>query len=303
MNEYINDETKIAYLIQAYADNEAFSELVETLLNMKNCHIFVHLDKKSNIDNFYIDNEKVHFIEEREFVSWAGYKQGKLMFNLIDAALNYPLIFERYCFLSESDYPVYAADELVQRIKEAKPIFINCSEHQKDKVKRYWFYDFGIKSVRGNKIVSKIVNTVFGLLYKLQICKKESKVSLNDRKVDVYCSGPFWQYDYEQLLYIKETFDKNKKFQKYFKSSFASCELMVSTIIANSRYAEQCKFVNEYINLNNISALCYFEYTGSRVDVLTAEDYDKIIMSGKPFIRKVKKGKSDVLIEKIKGNW
>lgn len=303
MKDYKNDEGKIAYLIQAYADKEAFIQLVETLLDMDNCHIFVHLDKKSDIESFYIDNDKVHFISNRELVSWAGYKQGKLMFNLIDEALNYPVKFERYCFLSESDFPVYTGDELIRRIKESKPIFINCSQFQKSKVERFWFYDFGIKSVLANKIVSKLLNGIFGVLYKLKICKKKSTVNINGENVDVYCSGPFWQYDYEQLSYIRETFCNNKRFQKYFKTSFASCELMVPTIIANSQYAKMCEFVTEYINLNNISSLCYFKYTGPRVNVLSNEDYESIMKSGKPFIRKVKKDQSGILIDKIKSNW
>lgn len=296
-------KNEIAYLIQAYADSKALKELITILLNMQNCHIFVHLDKKSNLLDFYVKDDRVHYIEKREFVSWAGYKQGKLIFNLIEAAIEYPIKFDRYCFLSESDFPVYNGECLLEKIDEAKPIFINCSILQKEKIERYWFYDFGVKSAKLNKIISKLINGIFGCLYKMKIFKKPNKVMLNNKQVDIYCSGPFWCYNYEQLEYIDKVYKKNKSFRKYFKSSFAACELMVSTIIGNSKYKDMCKIVDEYINLNEISSLCYFKYTGPRVNVLTIDDYLDIMNSKKPFIRKVKMGMSDELINKMKDGW
>jgi hypothetical protein len=171
---------------------------------------------------------------------------------------------------------------------------------QKNKVERYWFYDFHVKSPKVNKALSKVMNGIFGFLYKVNICKKDKQVLIDGKKVDVFCSGPFWRYDYEQLNYINDVYQRNKDFQTYFKHSFAPCELMVSTIIGNSGYKDDCEFVEKYINLNQLSAMCFFKYTGSRVDVLTLEDYDDIIASGKPFIRKVSQIKSVDLIDKLK---
>lgn len=297
------ENNKVAYLIQAYSDYNALKKLVYCLLDMGNCHIFVHLDKKSDITKFLIKDSRVHFIDKREFVSWAGYNQGKLIMNLIEAALAYSERFEMYAFLSESDYPVYNGEELESRLRDVRTIVINCSQKQKQKIERYWFYDFGISSVRLNKVVSKLVNGIFGVLYKIRICKKKNKVKLDGKEVDVYCSGPFWRYDYEQIKYIYDKFTSNRELQKYFKHSFASCELIVSTIIANSKYVDKCQFVDEYQNLCQLSSLCFFKYTGPRVNVLTEDDYDDILQSQKPFIRKVKEGVSDTLINKIEDKW
>lgn len=294
------NSNQIAYLIQAYADNNAFKQLVHVLLDMNNCHIFVHLDAKSNMDDFFIKDERVHFIEQREFVSWAGYAQGKLIFNLIEAALKFPLKFQYYSFLSESDYPVYTGKQLVDKMVVAKSVLLNCTKEQKNKIERYWFYDFNVKSPKINKVISKLVNLLFGLLYKMRICKKDNQVTIDGKKVDVYCSGPFWCYNFKQLEYINNVYKRNSEFQKYFKHSFASCELMVSTIIGNSQYKDECEFVEKYINLNQLSSMCFFKYTGPRVDVLTIEDYDDIIASGKPFIRKVNANKSAELLVKLK---
>lgn len=299
----INKKEEIAYLIQAYSDCLALKSLVKSLLNMNNCEVFIHLDIKSDIKDFWIEDERVHFIENRELVSWAGYAQGKLIFNLIDYALKYAKKFDYYCFLSESDFPVFYGEKLTERIKNSKMILMDCTINQREKIERYWFYDFNIKSPKANKILSKLVNGIFGLLYYFKIIKKDCVVNLNGIKCHVFVSSPFWCLDYETILYINNTFNRNKQFQNYFKHSFAPCELMISTIIGNSQYNKLCEFVDEYINLNNLSDICYFNYTGPRVDILNEDNYDEISKSGKPFIRKVKKGYSDKLIKMIEKNW
>lgn len=299
----VNKVIEIAYLIQAYSDSYALKNLVDTLLNMNNCEIFIHLDAKSDMEKFIIDDKRVHFISNREYVSWAGYAQGKLIFNLIEAALKYEKKFDYYCFLSESDFPILYGSELVERIAKSRTVLMDCSVNHPQKIERYWFYDFNIDSPKINKIVSKIVNAFFGGLYYIKILRKNKFVKIDGKMCHVYASGPFWCLDYETISYINDTFNRNKEFQKYFKHSFASCELMVSTILGNSPYSKSCDFVNEYINLNHLSDICYFCYTGPRVNVLNESNYNEIIKSGKPFIRKVKKQYSDELIKLIKKNW
>lgn len=303
MKSIEDSRIKIAYLIQAYADSYAFKNLVETLLKMNNCEIFVHLDSKSDIKKFFIDDQRVHFINNREYVSWAGYAQGKLIFNLIEAALEYDKKFDYYCFLSESDFPVLYGDELIERIKNSRTVLMDCSINQPQKIERFWFYDFNISSPKINKIVSKIVNAFFGLLYNFRILRKSKYVNIDGNSCHVFTSGPFWCLNYEILKYINDIFSRNKEFQNYFKHSFASCELMVATILGNSPYSNSCDFVDEYINLNHLSDICYFCYTGPRVNVLNEGNYDEIVKSGKPFIRKVKKQYSDELIKLIERNW
>lgn len=299
----INKEVEIAYLIQAYSDSYALKNLVYTLLKMNNCEVFIHVDAKSNMEKFLIKDSRVHFIRNREYVSWAGYAQGKLIFNLIEEAIKFEKNFKYYCFLSESDFPVLYGNKLMERIKDSKMVLMDCSIYQPQKIERFWFYDFNISSFKINKIVSKIINSFSGVLYHLKILRKKKVVNINGKLCHVYTSGPFWCLNHEIVSYLNDTFKKNKNFQKYFKHSFASCELMVATIIGNSPYSKECNFVNEYINLNHLSDICYFSYTGPRVDALNEKNYDEIIKSGKPFIRKVKKPYSDKLIKLIEKNW
>lgn len=286
----------ICYLIQAYNDEKAFKLLCNKLLKMGDCEIFVHLDLKSDYNKFRIDNEKIHFIANRLLVSWAGYNQGKLILNLIENVILYNKKFDEYVFLSESDYPVYSKDFLFDKIKKCNPIMLNCSKEQPNKIEKYWFYDFGIKSAFLNKILSHGLNMISELLYRTNILKKSNKLIIDGKMVDVYFSGPFWRYTYEQLYYIDKCFKRNPSIEKYFRYSFAPCELIISTIIANSDYKNDCIFKNYSKNLENMSSLCYFKYNGPRVNVLTVRDYEDIIFSGKPFIRKVNE-KSRGLLE------
>lgn len=295
----MGNNNTIAFLIQAYSDSNALKKLIRILLKNNDSHIFVHLDKKSDLTEFYINNKRVHFIEKREMVSWAGYAQGKLIFNLIDAAVQYKLKFDYYCFLSESDYPVYEGEKLFESIIKSNNIFLNCSRLQSNKIEKYWFYDFNIKSSKINKYLSHSVNAITEILYRIRLFRKKPWLMINGKKAEVFFSSPFWKYSYKELRYIDMTFKNNPTIEKYFKHSFAPCELMVPTIIANSKFGKNICYEDDYINLNQLSAICFFKYDDSRVNVLTDKDFENIIKSGKPFMRKVKKNYSDLLIQRL----
>lgn len=290
----------ICYLIQAYSDYNAFKKLCSVLLEDKTCHIFVHLDKKSDINKFMINDSKIHFIEKREFVSWAGYKQGKLILNLIEAAIKYPKKFDYYCFLSESDYPVYEGQFLRERISQTRNVFLNCSKYQPNKIQKYWFFDLNIRSPKINKYISHVINMITEIFYQCGLVRKNNKILINGKMCDVYFSSPFWKYTFNEVSYIHKTFVNNPQIETYFKYSFAPCELIVSTIIANSEYKNEVDYADHYENLNQLSSFCFFRYNGSRVNVLNEKDYDAIIGSQKPFMRKIKKGESDNLLKKLK---
>ena len=120
----------IGYLIQSFKEFETLKFLVQLLLQDETSEIFIHLDKNSNINLFYIEDKRVHFIEKRELVSWGGYSQSKLLFNLIEYVLQYPVKFDYYCFLTESCYPVYSGETLKKKIVEAKNIILSATINQ-----------------------------------------------------------------------------------------------------------------------------------------------------------------------------
>ncbi len=97
---------KIAYLVLAHHDPIHLERLVNSIDYQ--AHIFIHLDKKTNIDRYInIANiESVNFIPERVKVYWGGISMVKAILNLIKTALASKGNFSHLVLLSGSDYPI-----------------------------------------------------------------------------------------------------------------------------------------------------------------------------------------------------
>ena len=101
---------------------------------------------------------------------------------------------------------------------------------------------------------------------------------------------------YECAMMVLDRLENDAKLQKYFKSAYAPSELVVPTIVCNSRYAVNVdKIYEEEQAYENLCALHYLIYD-PLVKVMTEMDCSDIIESGKMFFRKSKTGVSDELI-------
>ena len=97
---------KIAYLILAHNDPKHLNKLVKEL--DYNSDIYIHIDKKSDIDSFKLNvNEgNVFFIKDRVSIDWADISMINAQMNLIDEVLKQPEKYTHAIFLSGSCFPV-----------------------------------------------------------------------------------------------------------------------------------------------------------------------------------------------------
>ncbi len=91
-----------------------------------------------------------------------------------------------------------------------------------------------------------------------------------------------------------------KSLARYFQTSYAPDELIFATCIMASSYK---KGIEEEIGemssgLVNRTKLHYVEYVG-KIFSYSLKDYDKLMKSGKMFVRKLESGLSESLIAKI----
>jgi len=103
---------KIAYLILAHDDATHLSNLVKAIDYQ--CNIFIHLDKKSDIDTFKqcVDLPNVIFIKDRVAVTWAGISMIDAEINLLREALKNAEAYTHVVFLSGSCYPIKPIKEI-----------------------------------------------------------------------------------------------------------------------------------------------------------------------------------------------
>ena len=91
-----------------------------TLVSRLDCdwiRVFIHVDAKVAIDPFrdlISKDDRVRFLlgRERVAVNWGGYSTVEATLSLLQAALNSPERFDRFCLLSGADFPIKSLNDL-----------------------------------------------------------------------------------------------------------------------------------------------------------------------------------------------
>jgi hypothetical protein len=97
---------KIAYLAFAYTNPRLLRREIETL-SSPDCGFFLHIDRKSNINDFAnISGDNVFFLEERVVVYWAEFSGVEAILALLNRALRDPASYDYFVLLSGSEYPL-----------------------------------------------------------------------------------------------------------------------------------------------------------------------------------------------------
>lgn len=297
---------KIAYLISAHTDPIQLKRLI-TALNIENVtSFFIHIDKKVNIKTFtdLISGNNIFFIKNRIKTNWGAFSQCKYQIALIEACLNNPLKFNRVFFLSGLDYPLWSNNRIINFLSQNKEKeFImgmnltNCNYPPKmqTRVKLYHFRDIPIN----NSFLKRAIYGGLRELLKIIGITKNNFINCNNTKLDVYCGSSWWCISNECLNYVFQTIQTNKAITHYFKTCIAPDELLIQTIVFNSKFAEKALlYKGEYPGLVGLTPLHYIEYT-NKIATYSEKDFNKLIASDKMFCRKLQTGISDKLMDKI----
>lgn len=291
---------KIAFLILCHTDKQHINRLATKLSNCKFFDVFIHVDKKVNIDSFKEDfnlNEKITFIEDRYNISWGGYSAIEATMALIKSAKTKDK-YDRYVLLQGLDYPLKSNQQIINFFEDNKDIeFIRgcniSSSNEKyfySRTRYYLFYE-------NINIFKKIINKVSFLL-DLRI---KNGYIFEDKKYAVYWGCAQWALTAECINYILDFYHDHKKFSIKFKYMFPVDELYFHTIIFNSHFSkntlrkgpEPCK-----VGLVNWRNLHYFEYK-DLIKVFNDSDFEFLIKREELFCRKVTTISSSKLLDMI----
>jgi hypothetical protein len=223
---YMQNKIKIAYLITAYHDYEHLKRLI-VALNDKNVYFFIHIDKNSLMPTNLHEFENIKFIK-RHKVWWGGWSHQKAILNLMAEALKGN--FEYYALISGGDYPIKKNDFLYSLLNEGGE-FISIREGFPAEFKKGW-----------------ITNFYFDLFYRRKpnkpiwikvLLRLEKKISLYFPKKNfpferVFFGPTWWVLTHSTVNYILDFLKDNPKYERFFKNSFCSEEILIPTIIGNS---------------------------------------------------------------------
>lgn len=325
---------KIAYLILSHSDSKHLKRMINVLDN--NSDFFIHIDLKADIEQFKqeISKENVYFIEDRVPIYWGGFNMVDATKKLIKKALEKSNQYTHLVLLSGNDYPIKSSKEIYEFLCSMKGREIirayyidesNC-EHCYDKIQTYRFNDLNMFKINFvNKVLKKLLTYMFSFI------KKKEYIDINGDKIRVCYGSQWWAITPECASFILEYSQKNRKIDKYFKTSFAPDEMYFHTIIFNSKfkkntlnegiekYDKKWKWNNiHYLDSSTISCGDVIKesiindikkiinrkkyiYAGS-IKFFDETHYNQIINSNQYFVRKVNTEISTNLLDKIDAN-
>ena len=300
---------KIAWLVLAHTDPHQVLRLVNRLSSEPDWKVFIHVDKRTNIDDFseVLDQPGVFQTKDRFDVYWGGWSMVKAMNALITETDD---SYERYMFLSGLDYPLvsnveindffqmHSADEFIKTVKLSG----NKNKYFSNRVTYPWMFD------RIN-MIKKVFNHIF---MKLPFPLRGSYFHYKNRKYVIYGGSNFIAFTNEMYKHFVNQLEDGtfgNLLGRRLKNCFAPDEIYFNTL---AKYAPfEHKFtVRGLFNkpgLVNVRNLHFFRYDGKYIKTWNESTSDlieikKAKLDGDLFIRKVRTGISDELIEMLDSN-
>ena len=241
----------ICYGIITHKNTNILKNTIDLL--HKDNKIILHVDKKSNIDNFKEYSKKVDIIEDRVNVQWGMYSQIECTLSILKNAMKYK--FDYICILSGDDMPLKSSGEIKKFFYNNNGkefIGIDKNINYKSLEGRVKFEHKGYHYKKNKNIVEKVAAKV---QKKLSLQKKNNNFTLLPK---LY-KGPNWFcISYECCKYILEYLENNRWYEEAFKGSLCGDEVFFQTIIMNSKFKDRIYKINQVDD--NHMALRYIDW-------------------------------------------
>lgn len=300
---------QIAYLILAYNQPAHLTRLVKAL-NSDNVHFFIHIDKKSNTDNFrnLTHLKNAIFIPDRIKVYWGGYSVVSATLKLLQIATNFEVKFDRYCRLSGADFPIksnaYIKEFFVNNfdqefIRIDRKLVGSPRNPTFDNIERYHFLDTSWLNAKTAKV--KLV----------RILIKRALLLLPRRrfvKILPYQGSALWCLTHECVKYVLHFVKNNPDYVNFHKAVAVSDEIFFHSIVKSSPFAKHISHDFERTDSpldfaqSNEHGCHYIDWSDSESNspkVLNESDFDRLIESKCIFARKFDGFHSQKLLEML----
>lgn len=289
---------KHAFLITAYNYPRLLCKLIEAM-NHANFFFYIHVDEKNKklFDDDCIKQiealPNVTFIKNTVKVNWGAFSHSQAILNLLKEAFQNKEI-DSFHTLSGQDFPIHSPEYLLHFFEQekGKEFMINKpvptptwkGDQGRD---RYQYYHYNERLDPKIGWQQKMIRALV-LGQKFLFIKRPAPVGFEQ----LYGGHVWWSLSKDCVAYMLSYLEENPAFLERFRNTHCSEEIIFQTIVMNSPYAPNV--VNDNLR--------YYVMQGSSPKVLEAGDYDKVIESGKLFMRKIS-AESALLIEKIKRSW
>lgn len=291
---------KIGYIILCHKEPKLVEKIVNRLtVDTENIAV-IHVDKKVDILPFQTrleENKKAIFLEKRTDIYWGGFSSIIATIDCLRRALDEEC--DRYVLIQGMDYPLHSnkyIDEFFDNnrgIEFLRAYNVTNSKRKINYMKCYGYHIFdGVN--RRKKALKTFIARGFSAINKLGVkYRKGYFFDKNENKrYDIYWGWGHFSLTRECVKYLIEFYDKNPKFNNYFKTIFPADETYFQTIVYNSPFSLKTLdkgpvLENENLSVKDMLNLTYFEYP-NRVRIFKKRcELEKIDYTKYLYVRKV----------------
>ena len=283
---------KQAILIQCHDNPDQINKLID-FMPFELFDFYIHIDKKSHIEKFIIEQENVFLCEDRVDVKWGRFSQVEATLSLFE------LLEEKYYsyvhLISGADFIIKSPENLYSFFQDKELLFIQCMKLPEESTWRrggwdrysVWYPQWLIS--RPSQKFLRVMRLVYReFIFYTKIFQRRNK------PVDIFYGGSQWfSLPGKVVTWITSYLKEHPEYIKFFKNAIVSDEVFFSTLVMNSPYKSM-------VSQDHLRFMRWEGQTSGGPKVLGIDDIDDMISSDKVFARKFNDlSVIDELIEKL----
>ena len=301
---------KIAILNLCHTDPGITARAAEKLTQHESIDMYLHVDLKSDIEPFITALSgipRVYFIKDRVKLYWGGFNAIKATIALLRQSLASSVHYDYFVIFQNFDYPLRTNDQIISFFKESagKEFIRGCRmarTHDWHFAMKYRIYndrdnDFYLTKHSKPRMYMRYVHM---LLRSIGTIFFNGVIRESGQSYELYYGAAQWAVTRELAEYFIEFYDTHQKFNKIMAHIQFPDESYFHTITHNTRFKHNCIKYDEPVMrwLVNWRNLHYFEYP-DEITVMCESDFEKLMAEDALFVRKVRTGVSEGLLDKI----
>ena len=251
---------KIAYLFIAHNHPELLAKTIGKL-HSENAWFYIHVDKKSDQSLFEEQlssiGARIKFVEERKSIFWMGYSMVAAGLELMKLARRSLVLgnsdVDYFILLSGVDYPIKSNQEIEEALLESgsKNFLMYWKLHDLPqwlyKVHDYHYLDSRWHNQRAAPVFFGKMRMPF---YRIERVRHWVHRLLPKRKLPLglvpYGGSQWWMLTTAAVEYILDFLEKAPEVGRFFRFTHSPDELMIQTILMNSRFKDSVHGKEDY---------------------------------------------------------
>lgn len=267
VDKNISNPLKLVFIVQAHKVSNTLDFLIHKLKLADNVVVLIHVDKKSDINEFtQYESDNVKLIRNRLNISWGGYSQILLYVNVFEIINE--MDFDYVSFISGDDFLIKEIESFKCFLNENKgKEFIGVQSVCENKIERRYKYVYPhFMFERDSSFKNRVARKIYYILTRLGLFKNKNKPPY----VRFYKGSNWFTLSKRASNFIHLHVKANKYILDYFSKSYCCDEVFFHSILMNEPDFRYNVFKCEYPWIDdNTKSLRY-------IDWVTGPNFPKI---------------------------